>query len=161
MRRVGGCYRQDKPILGRPQIEEICRDILASQPKPIPPKTASQFSRESAKHFRKAIVLAWSGGVFLFRAMCLYLHCSNCCKTLSNFLFRLPVSRQQTKCGDSDHLDSKFQDSCPPSEAQNQGLSNAKNVDAQITSCDDGDQWQKHSKPRSSPPRFAGDGGQP
>ena len=54
MRKVGSRYVQDKSIPARRQSEELCRAILAAQPKPIVLKTAGQYSKESAKCFRQA-----------------------------------------------------------------------------------------------------------
>lgn len=112
MRKVGMWYVQDKSTPARSQTEEICRAILAAQPKPIAPKTAGQYSRESAKCFRQAVHLACC-------ALKCWLKCF--CKNLPNQLnFCRSVFRQQ----------SKHEDSCPKSDAENQVLSNTKKVDA-------------------------------
>lgn len=114
MRQVApGCFVQDKSTQARQQSAELCRAILAAQPKPVVPKTAGQYSRESAKCFRQAVHLACC-------ALKCWLKCF--CKNLPNQLnfFRL-VFQRQSKYADSD--------SCAKSDAKNEVLSNAEKVD--------------------------------
>src|ERR1017187_1838374 len=114
MRQVApgsGCYIQDKSTQARQQSAEICRAILAAQPKPVAPKTAGQYSRESAKCFRQAVHLACCA-----LKCCLLLLREN----LSSFLnFYHTTFQRQLEC----------EDSCPKSDAKSEVLSNAKKVD--------------------------------
>jgi hypothetical protein len=111
-------------------------------------ETAIQYLKIFAKHFRESFV--W------LRMAVIFLGYSARNSSISLCLrVRLLFSEVRQSQG---HI---LRSSCPPENTQNEVLSNAKKVDAPITSCDDGEQWQKTSKPRSSPLHFAGGGGQP
>jgi hypothetical protein len=114
-------------------------------------ETAFRFLGVSARRFRESLM-------FLRLALCWFGYWLKNCAIAFLCQHREQISVVQRSQGRTPH--SLKTHSCPLENTQKQGLSNAEKVDAPITSCDDGDQWQKSSKPLSSPLHSVGDGGQ-